>query len=323
LAVKSYDAVVTDLRMPNMHGHALIVELLQKNPRPAIVVHTAVDEPRLTRDLVMRGVDDIYFKPVRMNELVANVKERALQRRESGALQPGGDQRPDNVVRGSVGLRIPDDLIVPLSEIEEKVSLIARILPVSEDARTIFDMTCTGCDTSALATAIRCRPELAEKVLAIANGRLHNPAGTAIRDLDQAVIRVGQRRIGEFAIGSAIGSALTRCSVSWMNMDELWRQSVAASVAVEYLINQGRHRAIENSLSFVAMMNALGRIVLGTLYPHYYRSLLAQCDASGGSLIEAEQRVFPENHAKIMARLLAAWSLPPQMSEPLSHLLDA
>ncbi|MDA1053373.1 MAG: response regulator [Planctomycetota bacterium] len=30
----TYDLVVTDLRMPNKHGHALSLELLEKQPRP-------------------------------------------------------------------------------------------------------------------------------------------------------------------------------------------------------------------------------------------------------------------------------------------------
>ena len=37
---KQYDAVVTDLRMPNRHGHALAVDLLNLLQRPVIVIHT-------------------------------------------------------------------------------------------------------------------------------------------------------------------------------------------------------------------------------------------------------------------------------------------
>jgi len=59
-----YDLVVTDLRMPGKHGHALIMELLQGESPPHIVVLTGIAEPRLVKDLMDRGVVDVVQKPV-------------------------------------------------------------------------------------------------------------------------------------------------------------------------------------------------------------------------------------------------------------------
>src|ERR1700761_6227973 len=73
-AETTYDVVVTDLRMPNKHGHALAVGLLTLKPRPVIVVHTGVVEPKLAKDLLARGVDDILFKPCDFGLLAAKVK---------------------------------------------------------------------------------------------------------------------------------------------------------------------------------------------------------------------------------------------------------
>lgn len=64
LASNRYDLVVTDLQMPNVNGHSLCVELLEKTPRPKIVVLTGVLEPRLAQDLLNRGVDKVLFKPI-------------------------------------------------------------------------------------------------------------------------------------------------------------------------------------------------------------------------------------------------------------------
>jgi len=71
---RAYDAVITDLRMPNRHGHALCVDLLASTDRPIIVVLTGVMDPRLTRDLMARGVDDIVFKPVDFRAFSAKIK---------------------------------------------------------------------------------------------------------------------------------------------------------------------------------------------------------------------------------------------------------
>ena len=48
---KHYDLVVTDLRMPDGHGHRLCTSLLEQKERPVVVVLTGVIEPRLHEDL--------------------------------------------------------------------------------------------------------------------------------------------------------------------------------------------------------------------------------------------------------------------------------
>ncbi|HEX4145723.1 MAG TPA: response regulator [Pirellulales bacterium] len=73
VASRYYDVVVTDLRMPEVNGHRLAVELLTRENRPAVVILTGVTEPKITKDLIARGVDDIIFKPVDQGFLAAKV----------------------------------------------------------------------------------------------------------------------------------------------------------------------------------------------------------------------------------------------------------
>jgi CheY-like chemotaxis protein len=56
-----YDLVVTDLRMPNRHGHSLCQEILGQDRRPRLVVVTGVDDPRLLRDS-NRGASTMFSK---------------------------------------------------------------------------------------------------------------------------------------------------------------------------------------------------------------------------------------------------------------------
>lgn len=83
LEMKNYDVVIADLRMPNLHGHALTVELLAREHRPLIYVVTGIIEPKLAKDLLSRGVDDIFFKPVDHAmlavKIAAKLEERLLQ----------------------------------------------------------------------------------------------------------------------------------------------------------------------------------------------------------------------------------------------------
>ncbi len=70
---KRHDLVVTDLRMPQFHGHSLILELLKDKEPPCIVVLTGVANSRLVKDLFNRGVQDIIEKPIDFNVFAAKM----------------------------------------------------------------------------------------------------------------------------------------------------------------------------------------------------------------------------------------------------------
>lgn len=80
-----HDLVVTDLRMPRMHGYALTLELLKDATPPHIVILTAVAEPMLVKDLLSRGVDDVVSKPIDARVLatkMSSIFERQIWRDE-------------------------------------------------------------------------------------------------------------------------------------------------------------------------------------------------------------------------------------------------
>jgi DNA-binding response OmpR family regulator len=91
-AATSYDAVITDLKMPNRNGHSLAVELLEQPSRPVVIVVTALADARLTRDLVARGVDRIFRKPIEQLQL-ASCARQLIDRRRARAR----DNQPDSV----------------------------------------------------------------------------------------------------------------------------------------------------------------------------------------------------------------------------------
>ena len=84
---KHYDVVVTDLRMPDGHGHRLCTNLLEQKERPVVVVLTGVVEPRLSDDLRARGIDAIFFKPVNFEEFAEQVHQ-LIHDRASGTVGP-------------------------------------------------------------------------------------------------------------------------------------------------------------------------------------------------------------------------------------------
>lgn len=86
LRQNSYDVAICDLNMPEMNGHALVLEIMEMESRPAIMVLTGVIEPRIARDLLVRGVEDVVAKPAHNEFLVA--KARALAERRRSLVLP-------------------------------------------------------------------------------------------------------------------------------------------------------------------------------------------------------------------------------------------
>jgi response regulator RpfG family c-di-GMP phosphodiesterase len=75
----SYNLVLTDLRMPVMHGHALVTALSELPSPPTIVVITAVTELKLIRTLYESGVDEVFIKPVEFPLLALRLRCRMDQ----------------------------------------------------------------------------------------------------------------------------------------------------------------------------------------------------------------------------------------------------
>jgi HD-like signal output (HDOD) protein/DNA-binding NarL/FixJ family response regulator len=90
-----YDLVVTDLRMPNRHGHTLCQVVLNQPDRPRLVVVTGVNDRRIFRDLEARGVDHIFEKPIdppafvdrlrELGETITTARERDARGRDERA----------------------------------------------------------------------------------------------------------------------------------------------------------------------------------------------------------------------------------------------
>lgn len=69
-----FDLVVTDLKMPNTHGHALCVRLRNLESPPTIAVLTGIRHERLEKDLETRGVDGVYFKPINFRKFASELR---------------------------------------------------------------------------------------------------------------------------------------------------------------------------------------------------------------------------------------------------------
>jgi HD-like signal output (HDOD) protein len=322
-----YDVVITDLLMPDRNGHALASDLLASEDRPVVVILTGVLEPKLARDLTARGADCIEFKPVNYALFSAKVRGLVSRRRQRDDIgessgEHGGsclhEHSPTHADGGEQEGEPP-----AVSDIEGRLSHLSQILPLSQAAFDVFSMTSGGSyDTPQIAAAIARDASLSVDVLRLANSTYYDPAGRKVVELEDAVFRIGQRRVGELALAMSTLTALRSNMLPWMNGDLAWRRSVAAGVAIDFLLSQRACPGEGEGLFLSATMHPLGRVALGMLYPRQYQWIVNIGREQERPLEEQEQRLFGLAHEHVMASLLEAWNVPEQVYAPLKRSAD-
>ncbi len=319
----SYDLVITDLRMPKMHGHALALDLLHasQSPVPVIVIHTSLDDPRLTKDLLIRGVNDVVCKPTNYPVLAAKMKALAIRRRlqlaaDSPRAAPlrlsaaGGGERPESELATTVGLE----------EFDSRLVQIAATLPVSNVARELLDRVREeASDCRTLAQIIERDAELSGELVRFANSALYNRIGRRVADVQEVVSRVGVKRIGEIAVAVSALSGLTKNAPAWFDKDLAWQRSFAAGMAANRILDRANRGLSEPGIVFSGLMYPLSRVILGMAYGDIYQKLVADCRRDKSSLRDLERQVFPRSPAASISQVLAHWDLPAEVFVPLIH----
>lgn len=314
LSDRSYDVVITDLRMPDMNGHALAVEILELSDRPLLVILTGVTEPRLARDLIARGVDDILFKPIDQSVLASKVRALVERRAAQAAGANAARQVPPELAQDSDVTEADSD------EFDARLNQFVKIAPISSAALDVVKMThLDTVETRQLAKTIELDASLAAELLRIANSALYNPTGRAAAGIEEAVVRIGQKRTGELALAMSTLKAIKTGLASWMDMTLLWRRSVAAGLAIDRLVAQGGHSRIGAGLYLSAIMHPLGRIALNAIYPEKYDQMLRLSQQSCQPLKNYEDRVFHRTHCDVMAHVLEEWGIPAAAFESLKY----
>jgi HD-like signal output (HDOD) protein len=301
LGAKDYDVLLTDLRMPIVNGHALSVATLRRSPRPLVVVLTGVIEPRLAADLLIRGVDDLLFKPVHSFHLAAKLKALLVRRKV---------MEPHAALAATT---------VSAADLQARLASVRYALPISQAALEVVRLTAEeGTSMSALAEALSRDASLTVEVLRLANSQFYAASAPKIMSIEQAVVRIGTRRLGEIAAAASALVGVTARSVPWMDTSLLWRQSAAAGIVMGLLVEHVR-LGDQGGLFVSALAHDLGRIVLGGLYPEIYELLTRSCAATGETLLEQEDRSFPTRHCEVMAAVLSNWGFPASVFQPLRY----
>jgi len=82
LTTNSYDLIVTDLKMPDMNGYRLAIEVKSKIQSAKVVIMTGCAESECTEMMSSEWADGWIFKPFGLNELINKLRDLGLSKAE-------------------------------------------------------------------------------------------------------------------------------------------------------------------------------------------------------------------------------------------------
>jgi len=149
----------------------------------------------------------------------------------------------------------------------------------------------------------------------------------------QAVVLLGLKRLVQMVI-AACTSAIMDQSVPGYDLPagELWRHSLAVSVAAEGLARELKVNATEEIFT-AALLHDVGKLILGQFVRDDYGKIETAL-AQGLAFEAAESIVLGTDHAAVGAEVLSKWSLPagivhavrwhhaPEKAERVDTMLD-
>jgi putative nucleotidyltransferase with HDIG domain len=141
-----------------------------------------------------------------------------------------------------------------------------------------------------------------------------------VKTVRDAAMRLGTGSLLSLALSSSVGNSLRRALPAYgLAEGDLWRQSVAASVAGE-VIRSFAQVGVPAEVSTAALLHDFGKVVLAN---HFGPQILNMLEAASGNdqldLCETELRVFGVTHADVGGLVAQQWRLPQTIVDAITQ----
>ena len=165
-----------------------------------------------------------------------------------------------------------------------------------------------GVSVPQIESILRQDPGLTANLLRLANSAYFG-IPSKVGSVRQAVILLGLKRVVQMVIATCTSAIMDRTVPGYdLPAGELWRHSLAVSVAAEGLVRVLKLDAAEEIFT-AALLHDIGKIVLGQFVQDDYAKIALALE-QGLAFETAESIVLGTNHAEIGAQVLSKWSIP-------------
>ena len=178
----------------------------------------------------------------------------------------------------------------------------ARLMPLLQSPHASVDQ---------IEDILRYDPGLTANILKLTNSAYFG-LPSQVSSVRQAILLMGRKRLLQLVMTMCM-SALMKKPIPGYDLPqgELWRHSVAVSVAADLLIASLNINDVDEVFT-AALLHDIGKMVLGS-YVLGDLEKIKEMVTKGISFEVAEYVVLGTNHAAVGARILLSWSLPQEL----------
>ncbi|MDR7275324.1 HDOD domain-containing protein [Catenuloplanes atrovinosus] len=280
------DVVVTDYRMPEMDGAALLEQVRVEFPGTVrIILSGQTNEDNLLRIMVL--AHEMLSKPTTPEMLIAAV-DRLLQ----------------------VRMRTDDGQQTAVAYVESLPS------PPHTFAELLAALDADDASARSVSTVIEKDPAAAAKVLHLANSSAYT-TGHKVSDVAQAVTLLGLHTVRGLVMMHdliRVFDADGALPSEWI--DGLTTHAVETSRLARLL---GAGTGWESHAFTAGLLHEVGQLVLASARPKDFRTVLDAWASGGGGLADHEEAAFEASHVQVGTSLLGLWGLPTEVIDAIAR----
>ncbi|MFZ4584028.1 MAG: HDOD domain-containing protein [Acidimicrobiia bacterium] len=146
---------------------------------------------------------------------------------------------------------------------------------------------------------------------------------TSITTVRDAVIRLGYGTVLSLALGVNVRKRMQQSLPEYgLAEGDLWRHSVAASLAAEVMPRHTRVR-IPNEATTAALLHDVGKLVMGRFLDAAVLETLERAQEQGGvSRRVAESEILGVHHGELGGLIAQSWGLPEAITQGITYHHD-
>ncbi len=284
-----FDVVVTDMRMPQMSGAELVVEVMKRHPKTSrLILSGYADQEQVAR--CIGATHQFIAKPVGLKAL------RATICRICSLDTWLGDEK----------LRA---LVSQLRSVPSLPSLYFRINEALANPDTSIEE---------VAAIVQQDPGMTAKILQLVNSAFFG-ISRRITSPVEAVQFLGVGRLRSLVLSLHVFSCFDDSKIPNFSIEKVWNHSIASSSVAQKIAKLEKiDRAATDEIFVASMLHDIGKVMLASSLPELYKEAMTIAAVRKISRVEAERETFGVSHSEVGAYLLGLWGLPVTIVEAIA-----
>jgi putative nucleotidyltransferase with HDIG domain len=283
------EAVVTDLRLPDMSGDQLFEQVARQHPQ--------------THRIVLADLSDLQA----LLRCVGNVNQFLIL--------PCEVERLQIVLERAVTF----DLWLPNQAVRELLGRLPQLpSPAEHYGRIVKELQSDAASLDVVSELIAQDPAMTARVLQLANSAAY---GLPTEDANPAVAvrELGLTNIKALLLLAHTYSNFKKVEAAGFSVPELWRHShAAARLAGAIAREAGADAEMIQQATTAGLLHDLGKLALAANLPDQLPKVCALVNSGGVTWAQAEQQVFGATHGEVGGWLLGLWGLPVSIVEAVA-----